>query len=71
MESDRISVLSKHQILFEERNGLLSSLPLALEQTERSIGITVRSGGTLSRAAEMLIGQLHRVADELQQVRSE
>lgn len=42
MESDKITLLSRHQILFEESAGLLTVLPVEIPNGERPIGMTVR-----------------------------
>ncbi|MCV0394516.1 MAG: LysR family transcriptional regulator [Rhizobiaceae bacterium] len=43
-ESDRLTILSRRQIAHEERSGLLKVLPVDLARTERTIGISTRSG---------------------------
>jgi DNA-binding transcriptional LysR family regulator len=43
MNSDRITLLSKDQVLFEEQLGILWSLPVELPNAERVIGYTTRS----------------------------
>lgn len=42
MESDKLTLLSRHQILFEETAGVLTTLPVSLPLAERPIGLTVR-----------------------------
>ena len=42
MESDRITILSAHQIRHEEEQGLLVQLPFDLGDTSRPIGLTTR-----------------------------
>lgn len=42
LESDRLTILSRHQILYEERNGTLAALPTPLPGTQRPIGVTTR-----------------------------
>lgn len=54
MESDRVTILSRHQILFEEQCGLLAVLPFELKGTARAIGITRRRRGSMSPAAALL-----------------
>jgi DNA-binding transcriptional LysR family regulator len=43
MSSDRITLLSKDQILFEEQLGILWSLPVQLPNAQRVIGYTTRA----------------------------
>lgn len=42
MESDKITLLSRHQIRFEEAGGLLAVLPVEIPNAARPIGLTVR-----------------------------
>jgi LysR family transcriptional regulator, regulator for genes of the gallate degradation pathway len=42
VESDQLTLLSRHQILFEEAAGLLAVVPFAIDQPGRVIGIAVR-----------------------------
>jgi LysR family transcriptional regulator of gallate degradation len=58
MESDRVTILSRHQILFEEQCGLLAVLAFELNGTARAIGITCRRRGSLSPAAALLAEQI-------------
>jgi len=44
VRSDRLTILSRHQIKYEEEAGLLSVLPIDLPDTERPIGIATRTG---------------------------
>jgi LysR family transcriptional regulator of gallate degradation len=54
LESDRVTILSRHQILFEEQCGLLAVLTFELNGTARAIGITRRRRGSVSPAAALL-----------------
>jgi LysR family transcriptional regulator of gallate degradation len=54
LESDRVTILSRHQILFEEQCGLLAVLTFELNGTARAIGITRRRRGSMSPAAASL-----------------
>lgn len=65
LESDRITVLSHHQIHFDEQYGMLTVLPFDLKEASRSIGITRRSHGRPSPAAELLIGEIRTVVEEI------
>lgn len=62
LESNRITILSRHQVLFEEQYGLLSVLAFALSGTSRPIGITCRRRGELSPAAALLAGEIRAAA---------
>lgn len=62
IESDRITILSRHQVLFEEEAGLLSVLTFDLSGTSRPIGITRRRRGELSPAAALLADEIRAVA---------
>lgn len=42
MESEKLTLLSRHQIRFEESAGMLITLPVTLPAAERPIGLTVR-----------------------------
>ncbi len=64
MESDRVALLSKHQIHYEEEYGLLTVLPIDLSTTYRPIGVTMRARSTLSPAAELFLEHLRVVARE-------
>lgn len=65
IESDRLTILSRSQIEYEERAGILSILPIALPETARPIGITTRADMSLSPAIEALIQQLRDISREL------
>jgi len=65
MESDRISVLSRHQIYYEEQFNLMRILPLELEGTTRPIGVTSRAQTTLSPSAALLLKHIRGVIDHL------
>ena len=43
-ESDRLALLSKHQIELEEKLGVLTTLPFEMPETKRPIGLTLRLG---------------------------
>lgn len=64
LDSDRLTLISSHQIFHEENLGLLKRLPVDLPGSKRDIGITVRKGwrptATQERFLEILrqAGQL-------------
>jgi LysR family transcriptional regulator of gallate degradation len=61
MEANYVTALSRHQVFFEEANGMLTALPIDLAETSRPIGITRRAGGSVPPAAELLISELRSV----------
>lgn len=63
LESDRVTILSRHQIRFEEQAGLLATLPFELGGTERPIGMTRRRTGAMSPAAELFTEQVRAAAE--------
>ncbi|MBN7796186.1 LysR family transcriptional regulator [Parahaliea mediterranea] len=67
-ESDRLALLSEHQIYYERKFGQLCVLPIELPGTYRSIGITIRARTELSIAAKAFLECLREVALELQGV---
>lgn len=64
LQSDRITVLSQHQIHFEEEAGLLAAVPFDLSGTERPIGMTRRRIGALSPAADLFVDNVRAAATE-------
>ena len=64
LESDRITILSRHQIRFEEQTGLLAALPFELSGTGRPIGLTYRKNGSLSPAATLFAEEVRAAAAE-------
>ncbi len=60
-EADQITVLSKHQIYYEEQYGLLAALPFDLPETTRPIGITRRAQSSVAPAAELLMNDIKEV----------
>jgi len=61
MESDRLALLSTHQVQLDQRAGLLATLPIRLEHTFRPIGITRRAHNTPSPAAKAFMGALQEL----------
>lgn len=42
LDSDRLTIISSHQVYHEERMGLLKALPFEMKGSRREIGITIR-----------------------------
>ena len=62
LDSDRVALLSEHQIYYDQKAGLLEVLPVQLEETYRPIGITMRAQTQPSPAAVLFLDELRRVA---------
>ena len=65
LESDRITVLSHHQIHFDELYGMLMVLPFDLQEASRPIGITRRVHGKPSPAAQLMMSEIRAVVEEI------
>jgi LysR family transcriptional regulator of gallate degradation len=65
MSSNRVSLLSKHQIYYDQTSGLLDVLPVEMNDTYRSIGITMRRHTKPSPAAQLFLYKLREVAEGL------
>jgi len=70
LESDRVTILSRHQVRFEEQTGLLAALPLDLSGTGRPIGLTHRKTGSLSPAAKLFADEIRVAAAEFKSERN-
>ncbi|WP_158515199.1 LysR family transcriptional regulator [Bordetella sp. H567] len=64
MESDRLAMISRHQIYFEERGGMLAVLPIDLPDTARAIGMTVRADAHPPAGVQSLLEHLRVAARE-------
>ncbi|WP_168394853.1 LysR family transcriptional regulator [Erwinia amylovora] len=64
MQSDMLAAVSAHQLEVELACGALVALSVALANTERAIGLTVRAGCLHSPAAQALIGCLREVCGQ-------
>ncbi|MEA3025462.1 MAG: LysR family transcriptional regulator, regulator for s of the gallate degradation pathway [Alphaproteobacteria bacterium] len=69
MESDRLAVMSRHQIHFEEFSGLLGVLPIQLGGTDLAIGIRTRAHTPPSAAVIALIRQLRELSVDMRKAR--
>jgi LysR family transcriptional regulator of gallate degradation len=65
IESDRLSILSRNQIHYEELHGMLSVLPIDMRGSERPIGITTRADAKRSIGLNALMQYLRAVSDEM------
>mgnify|MGYP001113802912 CR=1 FL=1 len=65
LDSDRVALLSEHQIYYDRKADLLEVLPVELEETYRPIGITLRAQTQPSPAATLFLDELRLVAKEL------
>ena len=61
MDSDRVTILSRHQILREEQAGMLAVADVQLPGTARAIGLTTRASGVLSPAARLVVDEVRKV----------
>lgn len=65
MRSEMLAIVSEHQLEYELVSGELQRLNLQLQNTRRPIGLIYRSNGLHSPAANALIQQIRRVAQEV------
>ncbi len=65
LETDRLALLSEHQIFYEKKYGLLVALQIDLKDTFRPIGITLRAHTPPSSTAELFIHCLKQVVDDI------
>jgi LysR family transcriptional regulator, regulator for genes of the gallate degradation pathway len=65
IESDRLTIISRSQIEYEERAQILDVLPIQLPATSRPIGITTRADMASSPAIEAVIRELRNISAEL------
>jgi LysR family transcriptional regulator of gallate degradation len=66
VETNMVSVLSRHQIHYDEKNGILAALRFELSETRRPIGITRRDHSSMPPAAGLLVDELKAVAKEIE-----
>lgn len=66
LETDHVTVLSRHQIYYEEKHDMLTALPFKLPHTRRPIGITCRARGSMAPAAVLLMEDLRKVARDIE-----
>jgi len=63
--TDMVTVLSKHQIHYEERLDLLTTIDLPLFDHSRPIGVIRRAQGTIPPAAEAMLEAIRDVASDI------
>jgi LysR family transcriptional regulator of gallate degradation len=73
LENDWITIISRHQIHYEEQFGILEVLPIELPGSSRPIGVTLRSDTVPPPAVAGFIAELRAVSDKIikSQTRSE
>ena len=62
--SDRVALISRRQVRFEEEAGLLAVLPIDLPEATREIGLLTRADWAPSSAQTRFIDELRRLAAE-------
>ena len=62
LASDRLTLLSRRQIAYEERSGLLGLVNVALPPTRRPIGVTMRAGWKPTTLQAEFLAALRRAA---------
>lgn len=65
LDSDRLALLSEHQIYYEKKYGLLTALSIELQDSYRPIGVTMRAHTPPSPAALLFLERLRMVSAEL------
>ncbi|SIO03079.1 LysR family transcriptional regulator [Vannielia litorea] len=65
MRGNYITIMSRRQIQLEEDLGVLTVLPVPLENNERSIGLTFRKGWRPTPAQDRLMTRLREIGAEL------
>lgn len=64
LDSDRLTLISAHQVRHEHELGLLVTLPVTLEGTERAIGLTVRKDWRPTATQERFLDLLRSAGRE-------
>ena len=63
--SDKLTIISRHQIMQEEKYGELKRLPIDLPYTERPIGLTVRKGWSPTSIQQNLMERLEAISQNI------
>ncbi|MBB4303939.1 DNA-binding transcriptional LysR family regulator [Rhodobium orientis] len=59
LESNRLAIISRRQIVYEERAGLLSALPVPIVGASRPVGLTVRVDWMPTQLARDFVDTMH------------
>jgi LysR family transcriptional regulator of gallate degradation len=62
LDSDRVALFSRRQVLIEEAAGLLAILPLRIDKTSIPVGIHLRADALSSVGAQTLVKHLHAIS---------
>jgi len=62
IDSDRVSLLSEHQIYYDIKSQLLEILSVEMSDTYRPIGITMRKNTQPSPVAKLFLDKIREVA---------
>ena len=65
LRSDRLTLISEHQIVTEQSLGLLAALPVATPGSHRRIGLTIRRGWRPTATHELLMEHIRAACAEL------
>ena len=65
LQSDRLTLISRHQILREEEQGLLVTLPYDTRSTRRPIGLTTRKSWRPTATQSRFLELVRTAASEL------
>lgn len=65
LRSDRLTLISEHQIVTEQSLGLLAPLPVPTPGSARRIGLTIRRGWRPTATHELLIGHIRATCEAL------
>ncbi len=65
LEGDYVTIISRHQVRHEIENGTLATLPIALPNSARPIGLTVRKGWKSTPTQEVFLSILKATAREI------
>ncbi|SAK78442.1 LysR family transcriptional regulator [Caballeronia ptereochthonis] len=65
MHTDMLAAVSAQQLHYECESGQLTVLDIAMQNTRREIGLTLRAGGTPSPAARAMIDAIRLTVDQL------
>ena len=66
LRSDRLTLISEHQIVTEQSLGLLAPLPVPTPGSARRIGLTIRRGWRPTATHELLMSHIRATCAELE-----